>query len=234
MAKITESRPPVMGQQHSYSIDPPPGLGCRVTFLINGQAVTIRDEVGGLRVVGFGAAGSMTVEVVGGFIGTTVTARIDCPEVPSSTAGPLEVGSGSFDNCDQEPCKSRRQSYINLAIVAIEQERAVKLFCRLYRFLLRVLLVLFLLFLLATFMVVLCQMVFFVPAVCLFFRGVFLALAAGLPLAAAMVFLLGVQVQRLQRSCGIVEAQLKTAFLNMQSDCPLECRIPEVKINCNC
>ncbi len=125
MAKISESRPPVLGQQHTYTITPGPDPGCRVTFLINGQPVNIRAEVGGLKVVGF-SAGSMTVGVTGNFGGTTVEGRIDCPERPTIHAGPIVVGSGSYDNCDQEPCKSLRQKYINAAMLAVDQEKLIK------------------------------------------------------------------------------------------------------------
>ena len=49
MAKITESRTPEVGKQHSYSIAPKPKPGCRVTYSVDGRTVTIRDQIGGAR-----------------------------------------------------------------------------------------------------------------------------------------------------------------------------------------
>src|SRR5262245_4656200 len=124
-----------MGQQHSYSIEPKPRTGCRVSYVIDGRTVNTRDQVGGLRVVGFTADGGMTVEVVGNTTWTLVEARIDCPEMPTIVAGPLQVGSGSRDTCEEEPCKDSRELYIKMALDGLETEKAVTLRCRLYKFL---------------------------------------------------------------------------------------------------
>lgn len=95
MASIRQSRPPKHGQQHSYSLDPPPGPGCEVTWSIKGQSVTVGSEVGGIRVVGIGASGTMTVEVTGNTDGTTVSAVINCPNKQPESAGPVFVGGVS-------------------------------------------------------------------------------------------------------------------------------------------
>lgn len=94
MATITQSRPPQKGQQHSYSLNPQPGAGCEVTWSIDGQPVSVGSEVGGIRVVGIGASGTMTVEVTGGTGGTKVSAEIHCPGIPPDQAGPIDVGGG--------------------------------------------------------------------------------------------------------------------------------------------
>ena len=90
MAIITQSRPPVFGEDHSYSLKPPPGPGCKVTWFIDGQEVTVGSEVGGLKVEGIN--GTMSVEVVGDIKkGMKVSAKIKCPD-SSYEAGPINVG----------------------------------------------------------------------------------------------------------------------------------------------
>ena len=234
MATITESRPPVLGQQHSYSISPPPSPGCIVTWFINGQQVTIRDSVGGLEVKGFGASGQMTVEVVGNTSGTTVEARTECPEQPTTVAGPIVVGSGSFNTCEQEPCKTSRQNYINSGFIAIESERALKLICGLYKLFLTAVLIVFLYFVVLLALSILCHLVLTFPTLCVAIDILLLAVFAGLTFAMARLLLLRTELQRRQRLCAIDSALLRIKYLQMQLDCPRDCWVPELKVNCDC
>ena len=234
MAKISESRPPVLGQQHTYTITPGPDPGCRVTFLINGQPVTLRDEVGGLKVVGFGAAGTMTVEVTGNFKGTTVEGLIDCPERPTIHAGPIVVGGGSFDNCEQEPCKSRRQAYINAAIVAIDQERFLRPLCKLYNLFRGILLILLLLLVALVALAIACAANPVFPLLCVTLNVMVAVLAAAVLAMTGFVLRYRRELYRVEIQCTILEVSMKIAYVNMVADCPRECWIPEVKVNCNC
>jgi hypothetical protein len=234
MAKIFESRPPVLGQQHTYTITPGPDPGCRVTFLINRQPVNIRDEVGGLKVVGFGAAGSMTVEVTGNVAGTTVEGQIDCPERPGIHAGPIVVGSGSYDNCEQEPCKTLRQNYINAAILAIDQERLVKPLCRVYRFFLRLLWLLLVFLLLVTILALVCAANPVFPVLCVALNAIMMLLAAAVLALSIYVGLLRRALLQQEVACDLLLVSMKIAYLKMVVDCPRECWIPEVKVECSC
>jgi hypothetical protein len=96
MTTMTESRPPQAGQQLTYILNPPLGIGCEVQWAINGQNVTLRSDVGGLKVGGFSGAGQMTVQVDGDVSQTTVTATIMCPGKPKDVVGPMEVGSATW------------------------------------------------------------------------------------------------------------------------------------------
>lgn len=78
MTTLIESRPPQMGQDHGYCLSPQPKPGCEVIWKINGQPVSVGDEIGGLKVKIMGGYGPMSVEVVGDTIRTTVSATIDC------------------------------------------------------------------------------------------------------------------------------------------------------------
>lgn len=234
MAQITESRPPVLGQQHSYSITPPPGLECIVTWFINGQHVTLRDRVGGLEVKGFGAAGQMTVEVVGNTDGTTVEARTDCPQQPTIPAGPIVVGSGSFDTCEQEPCKTSRQNYINAGFIALESELLVKLTCGVYKLFLAAVLIVFLYFLILLALSIVCHLAFTFPTLCVAIDILLLAVFAGLTVLMTRLTLLRLELQKLQRQCETDSATLRINYLRMQLNCPPDCWVPEIKVNCNC
>jgi len=205
-----------------------------VTWFINGQQVTIRDVVGGLEVKGFGAAGQMTVEVVGNTFGTTVEAHTSCPEQPTIVAGPIVVGSGSFDTCEQEPCKTRRQNYINAGFIAIESERALKLICILYKLFLVAFLIGFLYFVVILALSIACHVVFFFPALCVAIDIVLFAVVAGLGVAMLKLLMLRWEVQKVQKLCAINLAILKINYLQMKIDCPRDCWIPEIKVKCNC
>ena len=90
MPKLNESRPPVQGEQHTYSLDPPRDPDCEVSWFIDGQPVDRGSTVGGLDVKGFGAAGTMTVEVTGSWHNTMVTAS---PKVKITACPALSTAS---------------------------------------------------------------------------------------------------------------------------------------------
>jgi hypothetical protein len=92
---IVQSRNPALGQQHSYSLSPPPDPGCKVTWSIEGNEVTVHDDVGGLRVVGIN--GTMTVNVTGDTTGTTIKAVVKCGAETMGTYL-LDVGRSSSEN----------------------------------------------------------------------------------------------------------------------------------------
>lgn len=108
MATVTQSRPPVMGQDHSYTINPAPGVGCEVVWSINGQAVGVGSKVGGLKVEGIGASGTLSVEVTGDISKTRVSAVINCPPPAAPNPAPainvsdgkVAAGGGNGDEDD--------------------------------------------------------------------------------------------------------------------------------------
>jgi hypothetical protein len=190
--------------------------------------------VGGLEVKGFGASGQMLVEVIGATLGTSVEARIDCPEQPFILAGPLLVGTGSFDACEEEPCKTRRQNYVNAAIKAIDSERELKLRCALYKFFVRAFLVVFLFSVILLALSILCRLVFLFPTLCVAIDIILIAVIATMTGALARLLTLRFQLHGLQRLCGLDSASLRLSYMQMQLDCPRGCWIREVKVNCDC
>lgn len=234
MAKITESRPPVLGQQHSYSILPKPSPGCRVTYVIDGRTVNLRDQVGGLRVVGFTADGGMTVETVGNTTYTIIEARIECPEMPTIVAGPIGVGSGSYDSCEQEPCKGSREIYVRAALDGLEAAQEVTVQCRLYKFFSFLVLVVFLFFVALLALFIACRALPLMAALCTAIDAALVALAAGIAAATAKLVLIRRAIYRLERLCAVHATVMAGTYLRMQRDCPRDCWAPEVKIDCVC
>ena len=102
MADLTQSRPPQLGEQHSYTLNPQPGVGCEVVWSIDGQAVGVGDEAGGLKVVGIGASGTITVEVTDDTSDTEISAVIECPGVPPDPTGAFDVGGGGGGDDDDD------------------------------------------------------------------------------------------------------------------------------------
>jgi hypothetical protein len=96
MTTMDESRTPQKGQQHSYKVNPPVPVGCEIEWSINGQNAGQGATIGGLKVVGFGGTGEMSVEVTDDVSKTTVTAVIRCPGAPPDIVGPMHVGSGHW------------------------------------------------------------------------------------------------------------------------------------------
>ena len=78
MTTIIQSRLPVMGEDHSYRLDPSPGPHCSVTWQIDGQNIARGDTKGGLKVEGIGSSSQLSVQVVGDTLETIVSAIIDC------------------------------------------------------------------------------------------------------------------------------------------------------------
>lgn len=95
MTTLRESRPPLLGRQHSYKLVPAPAPGCEVRWLIDGEDVTVDSEVGGLEVKGIGASGEITVEVTDDTSDTSVTAVITCG-ANREVVGPMLVGTGEW------------------------------------------------------------------------------------------------------------------------------------------
>lgn len=196
--------------------------------------MTVSDRVGGLEVKGLGASGQMTVEVAGDTSETTVEARINCPEQETIPVGPILVGSGSFDTCEQEPCKTSRQNYINAGFVALESEQLVKLICGVYKMFLAAVLIVFLYFIVLLALSILCHSVFTFPTLCVAIDILLLAVFAALTFAIGRLLLLRIELQKLQRQCELASARLRINYLRMQLDCPPDCWVPEIKVNCNC
>lgn len=149
-------------------------------------------------------------------------------------AGPIVVGSGSFDTCKREPCKTSRQNYINAAFNAIESERNVKLICGLYKLFLAALLIAFLYFIVILALSISCHLVLLFPALCVAIDIVLLAVVVGLTVGVIRLWLLRWELHKLQKLCAINSAILRINYLQMQLDCPRDCWVPEVKVNCDC
>lgn len=94
MPSIRQSHRPVLGEDHSYSLVPPVQFPCEFWWLINGQYVRLGEEIGGLKVEGIGASGTLSVETVGDTTGTTVHAIIVCPGVGVDISSPIDVSTG--------------------------------------------------------------------------------------------------------------------------------------------
>jgi hypothetical protein len=93
---MDESHKPEKGHQHSYKVNPSVPVGCEIQWSINGQNAGQGASIGGLKVVGFGGTGEMSVEVTDDVSKTTVTAVIRCPGAPPDIVGPMQVGSGHW------------------------------------------------------------------------------------------------------------------------------------------
>jgi hypothetical protein len=235
MTALIESRPPMQGQQHSYSISPPRGVGCQIRWLINNRAVALGDKVGGLEVKGFGASGSMTVEVIGPVSWTEVEAQIDCPEMPTAHAGPMLVGTGMRDRCDEEPCKSDRQAYIRDALAALDAARNLSVACFGYKLLLAAVLIVLILWVIVLAAALVCHAALLFPTLCFVLDAFLAALSAGLAFASVKLARASKELLATQRQCAFAKAWMKAGYVRMQSDCPRECWLPEVKVDdCGC
>jgi hypothetical protein len=234
MPKLRESRVPDQGQQHTYSLDPPPDPGCEVSWLIDGQPVGLGSKVGGLEVKGFGAAGTMTVEVTGSFHDTMVTAKIRCPERPLATIGPMLVGTHVWNPCEEPPCRIPRLRYQQLSASAIERDKELGFFCAHFRRGLLIFLATLGVFLPALLAVLFCQTIHLDPILCQALYGA-LAVATILMLWALGYFGLRYRIfrERLQ-ACRAARAEMQQMYRIMLDTCPKECQPPEVTVECRC
>lgn len=237
MPKLKESRRPTHGQQHTYALYPGPDPGCTVSWFINGQQVGLWDKVGGLEVKGFGAAGTMTVEVVEPdhvWHATEVTARIRCPEEPVVTVGPMLIGSVYWDPCEQEPCGSSRRRYRERATIATDAADGLGFFCHDFRMQLVVFLPALAIFIIAAIAAVLCRTWHLDDILCLAIYSA-LALATVLLLwALRRTIPAMIALNARLKACKEAKAAMTEAYQEMQARCPEECRLPEVAVECRC
>lgn len=234
MTALIESRPPMQGQQHSYSISPALGVGCQITWLINNRPVALRDQVGGLEVKGFGASGSMTVKVIGPVSQTEVEAQIQCPEMPVAHAGPMFAGTGMRDRCAEDPCKSGRQAFIDTAMAAIDAGRDLSIACFGYKLVLFAFFIALIVWTIVLAAALVCHATLLFPVLCFVLDAFLVALSAGLAFVSVKVAQARRELLATQRRCAMVEAWMKASYVRMQADCPRECWIPEVKVDCGC
>jgi hypothetical protein len=233
MPKLRESRPPDQGQQHSYSLDPAPALGCEVSWFIDGQPVGLGSKVGGLEVKGFGAAG-MTVEATGNFHDTTVTAKIRCPEQPLATIGPMLVGMHVWDPCENPPCHIARVRYQQAAASAVERADGLAFFCMHFRRGLLIFLATLGVFVPVLLAVLFCHTIHLDPVFCQALY-VALALATILMLWALGTFGLRFRIFRERmRACREAQAEMQLLYRIMRDVCPKECQPAEVTVECRC
>ncbi len=94
---------------------PAPDPTCEIVWMINDQAVSLRDEIGGLKIVGIGGGGVLTVEVIDDVSQTSVSASILCPPVAPLVVGPLSVGDSDSDDPCPEECKTAKATYLQKA-----------------------------------------------------------------------------------------------------------------------
>lgn len=135
MPIIKESRTPRLGQQHSYSLSPPPADDCEVIWKINGQVVSLRDETGGLRILGIGASGVVSVEVIGDISDSSISAEIHCSDldpliIPSMAIGATE----SADPCDTPECRAAIRAYHAVLPAAIQAKKQLEAVCARVRY----------------------------------------------------------------------------------------------------
>jgi hypothetical protein len=235
MPKIIESRPPVLNQQHSYSLSPGVPVGCSVVWAINGRIVGLGDQVGGLEIKGFGGAGAMTVEVVGPVAGTVIEARIACEATPQVIVGPMLVGSGIYDPCTLEPCSTARKSYLDAAKAAIDAASVIPRSCASYRRVVRLFLLLLIQTNLVFGMVIACRaMPLSVHFICAALYGLLALLGLALVCAAVMVVRLGLELDVRQMKCQLAQGKMFTLYLQMAADCPRECILPLNGVRCDC
>jgi hypothetical protein len=234
MPKLNESRPPVQGQQHTYSLDPTTEVGCEVSWFIDGQPVGLGSKVGELEVKGFGAAGTMTVEVTGYYYDTTVTAKIHCPEKPVAVIGPMLVGTHTWNPCEEPPCRIPRLRYQQAAAVATATANGLGFFCDAFKKGLVVFLGALGIFIPALVAVVLCQTIHLDPILCQALY-VALAVAAVIMLWALRFFLLRLRIfrERMQ-ACRKARAEMQLLYRIMLDTCPKECQHAEVTVDCRC
>jgi hypothetical protein len=235
MPKIIESRPPVLNRQHTYSLSPGVPVGCSVAWAINGRIVGLSDQVGGLQVKGFGAAGAMTVEVVGPVAGTVIEARIICEATPQVIVGPMLVGSGIYDPCTLEPCSTARQNYLDAAKAALEAAKVIPAYCARYRTLVRLFVGVLIQIHLLLGILIACQSF---PAalhfICAPLKGLLLLLGVALVVLGVLVLRLRFELDFRQMVCVVAESKMFALFLQMAADCPSECRLPYTAVRCNC
>jgi hypothetical protein len=234
MPKLRESRPPDQGQQHTYSLDPGPDPGCEVSWLIDGQPVGLGSKVGGLEVKGFGAAGTMTVEVTGNFHDTTVTAKIRCPEQPLATIGPMLVGAHVWDPCEEPPCHIARVRYQQVAASAVELADGLAFFCLQFRHGLLIFLAMLGIFVPVLLAVLFCQTIHLEPIFC---QALYVALAVATILMLWALGFFGLRFrifrERMQ-ACREARAEMQQLYRIMRDVCPKECQPPEVTVECRC
>jgi hypothetical protein len=107
---VRPSKDAALGQQHSYSLNPPQPAGCKVTWKINNKDVTVGTEVGGLRVNGLN--GTLTVTAIGEVKDTIVSAEVVC--------GGQEMPTESFKHSlSITPIATKKKSWLRLLFDAI-------------------------------------------------------------------------------------------------------------------
>ena len=234
MPKLHESRPPDQGQQHTYSLDPGPDPGCEVTWLIDGQPVGLGSKVGGLEVKGFGAAGTMTVEVTGSYHDTMVTAKIRCPNKPLATIGPMLVGTHTWNPCDEPPSHIPRVRYLQAAASATERADGLAFFCMQLRHGLLMFLAMLGIFIPTLLAALYCHALHLDPIFC---QALYVALALATILMLWALGFFGLRVrmfrERLQ-ACREQRAEMQQLYRIMLDTCPKECQPAEVIVECRC
>jgi hypothetical protein len=71
--------------------------------MINGQRVSMHDEIGGLHATGFHATNEFSTRVVGDTGGTTISVQIHCANQEPFHLGPMIVGSGRWGTHQPHP-----------------------------------------------------------------------------------------------------------------------------------
>lgn len=236
MRTMTESRPPAPGQQHSYEIDPPAGSGCEAIWMIDGEPVTVHSEEGGLRVLGVGGSGVLTVEVIGDVATTKVSVRIDCPDLTSVSYGPMVVGSGrwEFDPCSREPCMSAVDAYDAAVTDGQTTQRGVDALCQRLRRLYQRFVALFLLLTVLLALTALCNGVVPVPLVCQVLYWITVATTLEFIRLYARIIVTQNTLDANEAACRAAQVNIDRAFNAMRGACPPECQLPRVQLSCNC
>ena len=235
MIVITESRQPQPGQQHSYTMHPPPRPGCKVYWFINRKNVTVHDETGGLKVVGIGASGTITVEVTGDFEETVIHVMMICEgqEENPELGGPLTVGRGSSDPCP-EPCKGFRQNYSDQLIRALKAKEKLAGPCLRYKTLVAQFFALLLLLFFVFAAIVMCHALHWVPIVCAGLYALASLLAVLIVLCSTIIIISQKELKTLTLFCELERLKMEIAYAEMQINCPPPCWLPKNSTDCGC
>lgn len=234
MIILTESRPPQQGRPHEVIITPAPKPGCEPLWSINGVAVEPGDTEGGLRVDRI-VGDKMIVTPVGNVENTTIEVSVNCPDGTGDSGGPLTVGGGTTDPCEQEPCKTARSVYSD----AVQQALVTKTILGNLCLRAKIALVVFLLTLALFFAVIaalrLCEINTVFPTFCSTLKIALLVVTASMLSAVVWLATTLAQLYNARLDCGRDSITASTAYLNMLLKCKdRKCHLPQVKVDCEC
>jgi hypothetical protein len=119
-------------------------------------------------------------------------------------------------------------------MAAIDAARDMSVVCFGYKLVLSAFLFALILWIVVLAAALVCHATLLFPTLCFILDAFLAALSAGLAFSSVKVARARTELLATQRRCAFAEAWMKAGYVRMQADCPRECWLPEVKVDCGC